>query len=624
MGGDADMWAGLGRWSRVRPLLGLAGIPTSKGQAIKYMRHQGWPERQAIGRGGACIEFLIPAEIASAAAALKTAAAAAGNAAEFTRLPRKLQAEAERRLPIMTRYVELRDQGKGASAAARDVGVPYRTVLRWHKLTKDRHRSEWLSLLVPAYSIEAPRADIHPDDWTLFLSLALRTGPATEAQAYRETKRAAAAAGRSVPSSKTFLRRLHEVNPAVVAFKRGGERALDRMFPAQVRDEMVFAAYQALNIDGRKADVFVDWDGRIVRPVIIALQDIRSRMIVAYGVFETESSDGARTVLLDVFDRLGIPEHLWSDNGRFVASKQISGGTAFRYRWRAAVGEALGLLPRLGVQVHFTTPYSGRSKPIERAFRDLAANIENHPEFAGAYCGNKPDAKPEDFTGTPVAKETFLRVYAEGIAEHNQRPGRRTKACAGTLSFEQAFNRSYGIDRPIIQLTAAQRRYFFLAAKPVKADRSTGAITFNGNGYWSQELHAYRGQELRALYDPRNAHAPIIVETTDHRMIAESVPCNRPVGFNDSERVRDQQRAKRRLKRATREAAAALDLLTGARLRDRLVKTPPTQPPAATVVKPFARKPPTADAILQSPKNASVSAWRAFDAHLAAKRSKGS
>ncbi|HOK71525.1 MAG TPA: hypothetical protein PLM83_08745, partial [Bacillota bacterium] len=35
-------------------------------------------------------------------------------------------------------------------------------------------------------------------------------------------------------------------------------------------------------------------------------------------------------------------------------------------------------------EVHWTTPYHGQSKPIERAWKTLCEEVSKHPKFAGA------------------------------------------------------------------------------------------------------------------------------------------------------------------------------------------------------------------------------------------------
>ncbi len=172
----------------------------------------------------------------------------------------------------------------------------------------------------------------------------------------------------------------------------------------------------------------------------------------------------------DVVENYGIPDHCWLDNGRDFASHWITGGTPNRYRFKVRDDTPDGLMPQLGVQVHWTKPYSGQSKPIERAFRDFAGDIAKHPAFAGAYVGHKPTAKPENYGAKAVDIETFLRVTGEGIAEHNARTGRRSHV-AQLRSFDQAFAASYA-QSPIRVAAEWQRRLWLLAAEAITISRA--------------------------------------------------------------------------------------------------------------------------------------------------------
>src|SRR3546814_16811814 len=68
------------------------------------------------------------------------------------------------------------------------------------------------------------------------------------------------------------------MDPRVIMLRREGDEALRRMLPAQERTVAELHALELVNIDGHKVDVFVKWpDGRIVRPIIIGIQDVYSR-----------------------------------------------------------------------------------------------------------------------------------------------------------------------------------------------------------------------------------------------------------------------------------------------------------------------------------------------------------
>jgi transposase InsO family protein len=183
---------------------------------------------------------------------------------------------------------------------------------------------------------------------------------------------------------------------------RKGPEALRRMYPAQTRDKSAMRAMEAVNADFHKIDVFVAWPSRpgeaaqIVRPQIIAFQDIYSGRILSWRVDVSANSTAVLLAAGDMIETWGIPEHVILDNGREFAAKCVTGGAATRFRFKVREDDIPGLFTSLGCTVHWTTPYSGQSKPIERAFRDFAQTIARDPRFEGAYTGNAPEAKPEN------------------------------------------------------------------------------------------------------------------------------------------------------------------------------------------------------------------------------------
>ncbi|CUW41101.1 putative transposase (Bacteriophage Mu, transposase 25-230; Transposase, Mu, C-terminal 244-310) [Magnetospirillum sp. XM-1] len=337
---------------------------------------------------------------------------------------------------------------------------------------------------------------------------------------------------------------------------REGEDALKRLYPAQTRDRSMFHALEAVNGDGHKFDVFVRWpDGEIGRPMMVAFQDLYSGKIVAWRVDKSENRDSIRLALGDLVEDWGIPEHIWFDNTRAFANKALTAGTASRFRFKVRDEDPVGLCALLGIQVHFTLPYSGQSKPIERAFRDLCDSVARHPAFAGAWCGNNPMAKPENYGSKAVDLDDFLRVLAEQLAEHNARPGRRSQVCGGVKSFDQAFAESYEISA-IRKAEPEQRRLWLLAAEGVKVDRTDGKIKLLGNVYWSDSLHDHLGQPLIARFDPDDLAADLHVYRLDGGYIGAAA-CIDAAGFADAAAAREHGRARRTWMKAAKTMLAA-------------------------------------------------------------------
>jgi hypothetical protein len=220
----------------------------------------------------------------------------------------------------------------------------------------------------------------------------------------------------------------------------------------------------------------------------------------------------------------------------------------------------------LGVDVHWTLPYSGQSKPIERAWRDLCDSIAKHPAFEGAYTGNSPDAKPENYGSRAIPLDTFLQIVGQGIALHNARTGRRTRVCAGVKSFDQAFNDSY--EKSVIRkATAEQLRMCFLAVENIRPDATNGSIRIAGNRYWSELLLEHMGKPLSARFDPDDLQAGVHLYRLDGVYLGFA-DCVEAVGFADTAAAREHARKRNAFRKATKLAAGLeRELSTEALLR---------------------------------------------------------
>jgi hypothetical protein len=113
-------------------------------------------------------------------------------------------------------------------------------------------------------------------------------------------------------------------------------------------------ALECVNIDGHTFDVRVtNRDGKVVRPILVGIQDVRSSKLLAWRVVEVESAQNVRLVFADLFEKWGIPVHCVLDNGRGFASKWITGGVPNRFRFKVMEGDPVGLIVDLGIQHHW-------------------------------------------------------------------------------------------------------------------------------------------------------------------------------------------------------------------------------------------------------------------------------
>jgi putative transposase len=311
----------------------------------------------------------------------------------FEGLPEVAQDKARFRLRIIQAVEALEDQlGRhmAVDAIARSESVAPRSVWNWIAMIEGVRLDDRLPYLAPRHrAAKRPntRDDVDPEflDWVK--SDYLRLERPSWATCYRRAVRVAEQKGWAIAPEHTVRRRYKEqVTRPTEVLARYGIDKLKRMFPAQVRDKTALRALEVVNADYHKFDVFVRWPGeaRPVRPQMVAFQDIYSGLILSWRLDLTANSNGVMLAAGDMIEDWGIPDHVVLDNGREFAAKLITGGTATRFRFKVREDDIPGLFTALGVQVHWATPYSGQSKPIERAFRDMCDAISRDPRFEGA------------------------------------------------------------------------------------------------------------------------------------------------------------------------------------------------------------------------------------------------
>lgn len=514
--------------------------------------------------------------------------------------PQSLKDSAARRLAALQAVERLTSAGRRlmdaralVSAQLRREGVrggSAASLGRWAAMVAGAEAQHRLALLVPSYVGRVANVDMPRAAWDLFKADYLRPEAPAATSCYERLRRVASASGWKLPSLRSFERKIErELPPQILALARQGTGALDLMYPAQERDRSGFSALEAVNADGHRLDVFVRFPlGHIARPMMVGVQDLYSGKLLAWRVGETESADLARLAFMDVVRNFGIPGHAWLDNGRGFASKMLTGGVGNRYRFKVREEDPTGVLVGMGVKIHWTTPFHGQAKPIERAWRDLCDSVAKHPAFAGAYTGNKPCAKPENYGSKAVPFDAFMRVLAEEIGAHNSRSGRRSKVCAGS-SFDAVFNASYST-AIVPRASDAQLRLMLLATERVTANARDGSVRLAGNRYWCESLGLHCGQKLMLRFDPDALHERVHVYTLANVFIG-SASCIDAVGFADTQAAKEHARAKKQHRRAARHQLDAERRMDAAQVAAQLPTQAPPKLPAAGVIAPLFGKP---------------------------------
>lgn len=625
-------------WWTARELAAAAlpDMPRAQTGVDAMISRQGWRgdphhARRRAGRGGGW-EYhwkLLPL---NAQKRLLADAAPRGAAADKSRdeiwewfegLPETVKAKAEARLAIIGKVEALEGAGATRFLAVAEVArledISERTIWNWLSSIDGVRREDRLAHLAPRHRgarRKATKGQYSPEFWDFLKADYLRLEQPSFTSCYRRATRVAGENGWDVLPERTMRRRLYaEVSKPSLILARKGVDALKAMYPAQTRDKTCLHAMEAVNADFHKFDVFVRWpryegdnEGEILRPQMMALQDIYSGRVLAWRVDRTPNKSCVALAIGDMVETFGIPDHVLLDNGREFANKFLTGQAQTRHRFKIKDDDIPGILVSLGCEIHWATPYSGQSKPIERAFRDMCDAIAKDPRFAGAYTGNRPEAKPENYGARAIELDEFLHVLAEGIEEHNTRRGRKSASAMGR-SFIETFDASYA-SAPISKATEAQRRLWLMGAEGLKADAKNGLIRFMKNEYWSPWMTEIAGQRVVARFDPEDFKTGLHIYALTGEYMGHADPRDIS-GFFDLAEARAHGKARRDWQRAERAALEAHRRLSITEISAHLDGSapPPTKPAAAKVVRPvFKAKPaaPQVDPALEAAQQALV------------------
>lgn len=457
-----------------------------------------------------------------------------------------------------------------------EYGVPLSTLRRNCSKVKGIDECDWAPALLPKHFEVAQAkkrnqfAHISKDAWEFFKADYLSLERPAMTASYERLKDAAAHHGWTIPSLKSLSRRIeHEVPIQQRVLLREGEHALLQMFPPQERTVEGLHALEWINGDGYMHNVFVRWfNGEILRPKTWFWQDIYSRKIIGWRCDISENTDSIRLSLMDVCEKFGIPKELTLDNTRAAANKWMTGGVPNRYRFKVKEDDPLGIIPMLGIKLHWSSVILGKghgqAKPIERAFGvgGVEEYIDKHPLCRGAYTGPNPMAKPDNYGSKAIEAQDFLRAIAEGVEMYNAKENRSTEVCKGFMSFNQAFNASYEA-AAIRKASKEQLQMMMLQAEAVRVSRhgtisldAGGSLKGRKNRYHHDAMMNYIGQKLVARFDPLKLHESVEVYTLNGVQIC-TADCLEKVGFGDTQAAREHKRKRTQFTKANKAAAQA-------------------------------------------------------------------
>ncbi|MDR1585912.1 MAG: Mu transposase C-terminal domain-containing protein [Treponema sp.] len=272
--------------------------------------------------------------------------------------------------------------------------------------------------------------------------------------------------------------------------------------------EMVVYDHKTLDFASRvkRAD---GW--RRVRLVLTCILDKRSRMILGWWIDEVPSTVTIIRATRMMVEACGCPESGQFDNGRDFKSCWFSGDAwneqrdRFGKKEREAVSCVTG---DLGMAVHFTEPYHGQSKHIERAFGFFAAEFDKSFE---SYLGSNTSDRHDEsrlytgaFDGAPARPigelptlEETRALFAAFAEWHNTKHKHRGQGMGGKTP-RQVFNETLRGRR---DLPEGWEKYVW-TRREIKTVQRNGLLS-EEQWYYNPAMQAITGQrvELRVSID---------------------------------------------------------------------------------------------------------------------------
>ncbi|SHJ59496.1 Mu DNA binding, I gamma subdomain [Desulfofundulus thermosubterraneus DSM 16057] len=336
------------------------------------------------------------------------------------------------------------------------------------------------------------RRSVTPEVEKFIRAMYLKYPPPKKSKVYEELKKAAAAKGWPLPSRATVYRVIADIKPAEeVLATRGDKEYESKMMPKVRRTYNHLLAMEEIVGDGHPFDIFVEFNGRAVRPNLSAWMDLRSRKIVGWCVTAgPANSDTIALALRHAIITHGLPGTLYTDWGKEYINEYIK-----------------DVCRRLDIGIRNCIPRTPRSKAIERLFRTV------HDQFTlylPGYCGNTPENRPPGYDEKKLLKqgkllkfEDFVRRWAQYVEVYNNQVHSQIKDTPANAFAAAQHVRPGRVD---------ERDLDILMMRKERVKVQPGYIRLFGRDYWSHnvDLGMLVGEWVQVWYDPHRVGEVLI------------------------------------------------------------------------------------------------------------------
>lgn len=240
-------------------------------------------------------------------------------------------------------------------------------------------------------------------------------------------------------------------------------------------------------------------------PKLIVWIDVKSRLITGWTLSWTETTESIAIALKRGIEKYGVPEQLFTDNGKAYKSKVLKG-----------TDELDGIYASLGLEVSHALPYNAQSKHIERWFVDFK---ETFTKASITYKGGNIVERPErmrSFAMDKIAKgmileqeeleaalEAFINYKNHSYYALRRETGRKAHRGRGMNNRTplEVFNEENPVGERKM-LSDEKLRLLFLYEE-IRTIQQNG-IEYLGNTYEHENLYFHQKEKVKIKFDPHD------------------------------------------------------------------------------------------------------------------------
>ncbi|GMQ61170.1 Mu transposase C-terminal domain-containing protein [Vallitalea maricola] len=368
------------------------------------------------------------------------------------------------------------------------------------------------------------KTTINPTAWAIFEQYYLSEARSDISHCYRLVKEWAILERPELlplASYRTYHREAQKIPYAIIQYFRYGKKACeDKALPYIKRLYKNLHSNQIWVADNHTFDVITRFDDgkeKTHRLYVTAYQDIRSRKMVGCYVTNTPNSDANLYCLKKAIERYGIPEEIYTDNGREFLVHDI-GGRGRRKTKDDGEHQVPTILERLGIKFTNAIVRNGRAKIVERAFKQFKNEFcKLIDTYTGGHILERPESLKDKVKvlNSIIMDDEFTKnfyTYVEGWYNEQEQYGEGMEGKSPNQVYEEQL---------IIKRTAKKEDLNLMLM------RSTRMQTVNRMGvklklygqdlyYWNKQLIVtHQKDKVYLRYDPENVGTVRVYDEND-------------------------------------------------------------------------------------------------------------